>query len=50
MIRFQHLIEYFEQYPALIQVIWVLVVVLFFSILLQILCLKGVRVNLRKKE
>lgn len=50
MIKIQSLIECFEQYPALIQVIWILVVVLFFSILLLILSLKSVRINLRMRE
>ena len=50
MIRPQSFIEYFETYPILIQAIWVLVVILFFSILSLALFLKGVRVNLRGKE
>lgn len=50
MARFQDLLETYEQYPVLIQVIWVFVVVLFFSIVVFVILLKGVRVNLRKKE
>ena len=50
MIRLQNLVEYFETYPILIQVIWVLVVVLFFSILSLVFFLKVVRINLRNRE
>lgn len=50
MVRLQTVLENFEQYPFLIQVIWIIVVVLFFNIIVFTFLLKAIRSKLRKKE
>jgi hypothetical protein len=47
---FQNFIENLQQYPVLIQVIWVIVAILFLSILIFTFFLKIVRTRLRRRE
>lgn len=50
MVKFQNFIEYFEQYPLLIQLVWVLSGVFAIIILMLIVYLKLLRSHLRKNE
>lgn len=50
MNEFKYLIEYFEQFPVLIRVVWILSGILFLIVLVLIVFLKNLRNRLRKNE
>lgn len=50
MTEFQYLIEYFKQYPPLIQLVWIMSVVFIVIIIILISYLKLLRSHLRKNE
>lgn len=50
MIDYQYFIDYFEEFPFLVQLVWRISVVLFLTIILLTIYLKVIRYHLRKKE
>ncbi len=50
MIDYQYLIDYFEEFPFLVQLVWRISGVLFLAIVLLTIYLKAIRYKLRKKE